>query len=434
MTGQIKEERRKKMMTKVCGLLVVLSLIVLFALSPRISFAGEVDILIEKMVEKGMLTKQDAESILKEIRQETAKQEKEKMKEAEAPQWVKDIPEWVKNVKFKGDFRLRYQTEDRKDDNNDARERGRLRLRLGAETKVIDDVKVGFGLASGSGDPRSTNQTFQDTFGKKDVKIDYAFAEYTPLKGFGLIGGKFHNPLYRPSDLLWDSDITPEGGAAKLNYKVMPELDLLFNTGFFILDERSTDNDPWMVALQPGLNWKVTKDLNLKLTFAYYLFGGVKDNTLDYSAGTNTRLANGKLKFDYDAPALSGEIGYKNPFGSDFIPYVGLFGEYVKNPDPDDEDKGYIAGLKVGHTSMKKFGDWSFKYSYRRLEKDAWLDVFPDSDFYGGATNAKGHEAAFSFGLLKNIWLELDYYNARKIVGDPKQTENLLQADLNFKF
>jgi hypothetical protein len=405
------------------------------------------EILLDNLVGKGVLTKPEAENILKEM-QETKGMEKGKMEEGQAktetketPEWAKNLPDWVvnppdwiKNIKPSGDLRFRYQTENREDDNNDARERGRFRLRLGAETKLVDEVKVGFGVASGSGDPRSTNQTFDNTFDKDNINIDYAFAEYTPVKWFSLMGGKFHNPIYRPSDLLWDSDITPEGAATKLDYKVMSELDLLFNTGFFILDERSSDNDPWMVALQPGLNWKVTKDLNLKLTFAYYLFGGMKDNTLDFSAGTNTRLANGTLEFDYDAPALSGEIGYKNPFGFNFIPYLGLFGEYVNNPDPSDDNQGFIAGLRVGHTSMKKFGDWFFEYSYRKLEKDAWPDVFPDSDFYGGATNVKGHEAIFNFGMWKNIWLSLDYYNSQKIIGDPKQTENLAQVDLNLKF
>jgi hypothetical protein len=300
----------------------------------------------------------------------------------------------------------------------------------------VDEVKVGFGLASGSGDPRSTNVTFENTFEKKNIRMDYAFAEYSPTKWFGLTGGKFHNPIYRPSDLLWDSDITPEGGAAKIQYPVLPILDVFFNSGFFVLDERSSNKDPFMAVLQPGINWKITKDINLQLAFAYYFFNGVQKNTLDFSSGSNT-LLDGNLKFDYDAPVVSAGLGFKNPFGQTFVPYFGVFGEYVKNPDPDDDDQGFIGGLRAGHTSMKRLGDWFLEYSYRKLEKDAWLDVFPDSDFYGGATNVKGHEAIFNFGLWKNIWLSFDYYNSRKISvlpTLPKQRENLFQVDFNFKF
>lgn len=73
------------------------------------------------------------------------------------------------------------------------------------------------------------------------------------------------------------------------------------------------------------------------------------------------------------------------------------------------------------------------EYSYRRLEKDAWPDVFPDSDFHGGDTNVRGHEAIVNFALWKNIWLALDYYRSQRIV-DLKQKENLFQFDFNVKF
>jgi len=333
-------KRKEALVRKGWRFFLVLVLGISIIYLPSFSFGGEVDILIEKLVEKGLLTKSDAEGILKEIKQETAKQEKEKMKEAELPQWTKKLPnwiinppEWIKNIKFSGDLRLRYQWEERKDDDKEDRHRGRFRLRLGAETKLMDQVKVGFGLATGSGDPRSTNLTFENSSEKKGVRIDYAFAQYTPAKWFSLIGGKIHNPLFRPSDLLWDSDITPEGVAAKVQYPILPKLEAFFNTGFFILDERSSAKDPYMVVLQPGLNWKMMDDINLKLAFAYYFFGGVRGNTLENGSNSNT-LVGGKLRYKYNAPVVSAEFGYKNPFGLTFIPYFGVFGEYVYNPAP----------------------------------------------------------------------------------------------------
>jgi hypothetical protein len=114
--------------------------------------------------------------------------------------------------------------------------------------------------------------------------------------------------------------------------------------------------------------WKITKDINLQLAFAYYFFNGVQKNTLDFSSGSNT-LLDGNLKFDCDAPVVSAGLGFKNPFGQTFVPYFGVFGEYVKNPDPDDDDQGFIAGLRAGHTSMNRLGDWFLEYSYRKLEK-----------------------------------------------------------------
>ena len=91
-----------------------------------------------------------------------------------------------------------------------------------------------------------------------------------------------------------------------------------------------------------------------------------------------------------------------------------------------------------GHKDYnQEFGKWRVKYNYRHLEKDAWPDFLPDSDFYDGATNAEGHEFEFCLGLVKNVWFELDYYHAMKIdydAGKTDEPQNVVQCDFNFKF
>jgi hypothetical protein len=195
------------------------------------------------------------------------------------------------------------------------------------ESQLLDTVKVGFGLATGSGDPRSTNQTFTNSFEKPTVRIDYAFAEWKPIDWFKISGGKLLNPLWRPSDLLWDSDITPEGVAALFPFKISKEVELFLNTGFFILDESSSGSDPNMYVLQPGITWKFMEEGHLKVAAAYYGFNSVEGSSLDYSSGTNT-LSNGDLVYDYDSYALSGEIAFKKL--ADFS-LTSAFTEYVNN-------------------------------------------------------------------------------------------------------
>jgi hypothetical protein len=361
-------------------------------------------------------------------------------------------------MKLSGDFRLRYDYLDREPPESStaqdiSRNRGRFRYRLGVESKILDDVKVGFGLASGSGNPRSTNQTFDSEFTKKAVTIDNAFAEYTPLKWLSISAGKLKtNPIFRDSSLgfptsglLWDPDITPEGFTAVLNYPALLkldaiDLDVFMNNAFFILDEFSNGREPYMFVFQPGFNLKIMKDINFKVAGAYYDFFGIKNKpplgNQPSPGNTNTLLTSGPLagnyQFDYDAFAASGELGYKTPFPN-IIPYVGLFGEYVYNPDPDHENKGYTGGIRVGYPSLAKLGDWQLAYAYRRLEKDAWLDVFPDDDFYQGQTNAKGHYLTGFFGITKNISTGVSYYHTQNILGE-KQAEDRFFADLQLKF
>jgi hypothetical protein len=185
-----------------------------------------------------------------------------------------------------------------------------------------------------------------------------------------------------------------------------------------------------MFVVQPGVNWNITDTVSLQLAAAYYGIGDVQGSTLDHSSETNT-LTDGGLEFEYNSYGVSGQIAFKKL--ADFLPYVGVFGEYIKNPDPDEEDEGYIGGIMLGHEKIGKLWDWQLGYSYRRLEKDAWLDIFPDSDFHGGDTGVKGSEAIFNLGLAKNIWLGLDYYHTKNIEDDSKE-EDLLQVDLNFRF
>ena len=82
---------------------------------------------------------------------------------------------------------------------------------------------------------------------------------------------------------------------------------------------------------------------------------------------------------------------------------------------------------------MKGKGQWQIGYCFKRLERDAWLDIFPDSDQYGGETSAKVHNVVLKYGLEKNVDLGIKYFYAEKIHGN-NEPENLLQVDLQFNF
>jgi len=144
------------------------------------SFAGQVDILLQKLVDKGILTAGEAS----QVRTETEEEAKVEAAQGKTP----GVPDWVRNIKLKGDFRLRYQYKHDKADNDVASDThiGRVRVRVGLEGKVNDKLMAGVGLATNSGgDPRSTNITFGDKNGgystKMEIRLDYAYAKYLPF-------------------------------------------------------------------------------------------------------------------------------------------------------------------------------------------------------------------------------------------------------------
>jgi len=415
--------------------IVLLGVLLAFGLG-TVSYAGEIDLLLRKLVEKGVLTAGEAQEIVTETKEEIKKEI------AAAKNDV--LPKWIQTMKLKGDFRLRYQFNHGKTvaDQTSERHRGRIRLRAGVESKVNEKLLVAFGLATGTtGDSptinkdqtRSTNQSFTEAFGKKPINLDYAYAQYTPFNWVTLIGGKIKNPLWEPGDLIWDTDITPEGGAAQLSKKLNSKSSLFMNMGVLVINEDSTSgDDPTMYMVQPGLTYNLNDSIALKSAVSYY-YTAVKGKALRGTASTNNLPLE---DFANITPAL--ELTIKEPLkalGVGFlnVPFFSVFGEYVENAMKSKKESGFMTGLKFGAEKIANWGDWQFKYNFGRLERDAVADILPDSDRYEGQTGIRSHEMALDYGLGTNTWLSLDCYRSQRLAS-PKSPETVVQVDWNMKF
>ena len=351
--------------------------------------------------------------------------------------------QWAEKIKLKGDLRLRRQYEKVDDaDNADdpSRTRYRYRLRLGAVGEVNDDVKVGLGFASGSDDPTSTNETLDDTFSTKDVRLDYAYAQWQPVDYARVVAGKFKRKAYlwAPTDLIWDGDINPEGLSVHLHTDNAAGTSYA-NAGVWILDKESgSKDDPFMKYIQLGHKFKID-NIYANVAGALYRFDDVEgEPLLDNIRDTNTVNADGNYQYDYDSLGLSAELGMQDVFMSGKV--FAVFGDYIKNSD-SEEDKGYALGFKFGDKKVSNRHQWQFKYVYADLEQDAFLDNFPDSDRFGGETAIKGSEFIFNYGLHKNVVFGIDYYDTERDAPDAApfasnddDQQKVLQTDVVFKF
>jgi hypothetical protein len=410
----------------------------------HLSYASEIDNLLSKLVEKGVLTASEAQEIRTATNEEIAKAEQQKQEDYK--KLAKDNQsDWVKNTKLTGDSRLRYEYK-RTQPNPIKTNRGRFRLRVGVESRVNDKVKVGFTLATGisdnsAGATRSNNQTLAGVFNKKPIIIDKAYMQWQPRNWVSLIGGKFANPIWEPMDFIWDPDITPEGGVALLKVSLNSQLSWFTHTGLFVLDNSTSyKTNPFLYFVQPGLQWQPQKNVSVKAGAAYYGYEHVKGNAkLQGSTNANT-FVGGNYAYNYDAVGLALEVGLDNPLdnlGIDLAPikYLGLFGAFSNNVDITDNANAWIAGTKFGAKSVAKFGDWQLRYAYKKLEKDAILDVLPNDDFYGGKTSTCGNECFFEFGLAKGTSTLLNYYHTRAFGGNTThKPEDHFMLDFNFKF
>ncbi len=421
---------------------------------PGLASAGETDVLVQKLVEKGVLTPYEAQIVLDETKQEVAKQNAKGTNDA--------IPTWIQTTKIKGDFRTRYEHRENKGSPSTRLSRERIRVRLGLESKINDQTKVGIGMATGRpGDPRSRNITLGSSgyeaanentpASGKSILLDYAFAQYKPVDFATLTAGKFQNPLWQPNDMIWKGDITPEGLAANVSFSPFQGFDLFMNDMVFVMRNTetatvsSTNNDSInMAALQPGFNWAVSDSINLKGAASYYLFQNIEGSTVQAkSSGTNSKAVDGtSYKYGYDSVSPSLEMGVKNPFGETmgaYIPYAAVFGDYIYNVDshhPNTGRGGFDSGVRIGYEKVSDKNQWQSKFVYSKLGRDAWLDAFTDSDRYQGKTNTRSYEAAIEYGIGKNSSIALDYYYSTLLSKTSlgRTPEQLIQVDWNLKF
>ena len=87
---------------------------------------------------------------------------------------------WTDSIRWKGDFRYRYETFDI--ENKPNRDRNRIRARAALIADVTPTIEVGLGLASGGDDPVSSNQTLGGGGSTKDLRIDLAYFDWDGLK------------------------------------------------------------------------------------------------------------------------------------------------------------------------------------------------------------------------------------------------------------
>ncbi len=389
--------------------------------------AGELDRLVNELVEKGVIDAGKAQEIL-------TLTEEEMRADMNAGK-VSTMPAWIQNLNLKGDFRFRNQWEAAEDDTV-SRMRQRIRFRLNGEATVAKGFKVGFGLATGTSDARSTNQTLDNQFETKTIMLDYAYGSYTFPKYANVLIGKFYSNLgfWTPTDYMWDTDITVEGAAAIFNYR-----KFFLNTGIYLLDEKGKVEDviadnPRMLLLQPGIKMAQEGKYSLKAAATYYRFNKTKDYSFDNAKWTNSYYTLGNTKYlslGYNNFNLAAEAAVYEKV----LPYIGVCFEINQNleAESDTANSGMAFGVAFGSEKIKDKGQWQVKYVYRNLEKDAWLDFLPDSDTYSGKTDVKGSEFIIQYGVSKNVVLGFDYYKIENLRGTIKP-ESLLQTDIQFKF
>ena len=336
---------------------------------------------------------------------------------------------WAAKTQFKGDVRFRQETV--KNDgvsNTGDQDRQRIRARLGAYTEINPQVDTGIRIATGNNnDARSTNQSLEGNFSKKEIWLDQGYVDFHPtaIKNLHLIGGKMPQPWVSMGDIIWDSDISPEGLAATYKHALGP-VELFGSADHYTLQDnvdgegRQFRHDLRLYAGQLGARFAITDNLKMTLGGSLYAYDNDNDTATlainGNSAGEEFKVYEGFGQLDVG--------GLPMP--------LSLYGQVVNNDDAsNDQDMGWLAGVK---TKLYGFG---VDYNYRDIQRNAVVGAFTDSDFANGFTGSRGSKLKVSYEIDKNFALGATYFMADSDYTNATLRDskiNTLQLDAEAKF
>jgi len=355
---------------------------------------------------------------------------------SESQTLLESLPAWLRNMKISGDFRYRHERADDETKTTE-RDRHRIRARLIVSSKVNDQIDATVGLASGTDEsPTNTNQDLKGGFSSKDLWLDLAFVNYHPasIEGLNVFAGKIRNLYYSPgnSDLLFDTDVNPEGIAATYGKDLNDAMNVFGTFGGYYVEERRTDMDTSLWGIQGGLTWKVPQVEGMSVTAGggYFDYGNLQgqvalgDDETDFSGNRSVARA---YESDFNILRGFGQVGFQIA-GRPCTVFADVL---VNNGAESDEDTGYLVGASVG--KCKAPGSWAFAYNYRDLEADCEVGVLSDSTFAGGGTGVRGHKLSLAYQVAKGCSFGVNYMIGEQVQEDTTDYDVLL-AEFNFKF
>jgi hypothetical protein len=342
---------------------------------------------------------------------------------------VSEIEKTLGRFRWKGDVRVRGESFNQA--GAAARYRGRVRLRLGVESRLNEDFSAGIYVASGSNeagfagflDPVSTNQTLTDFFERKTIGIDRGWITFHPrgFKPLILTGGKFAF-TWKRTPLTFDSDLNPEGFSEQLSFDLknpvarnvtFTAMQLLFRESGSGVDSYATGGQissrlqlGERVTLTPSatfLKWN-NEDSIVAAAQAGSLGGSLSKTRLQNALnGAGTGYLSGFFYSDYIV-----ETGVKTPWQR-WPLKVTL--EYLDNLDAaTSQGQAFFGEAALGDN--KDQNDFQFGYGFARVEQDAVLAAFNESD-WRAQTNLSQHSLFLSWMPRKNAQLKYTLWLGR---------------------
>jgi hypothetical protein len=355
------------------------------------------DALLQKLVAKGILSRDEAEQIKKEATTNSTggfnNPDVQKFK----------LSSVIKNMELFGDLRFRYEYRAGKLGPEaggiyDAGNRWRYGLRIGVRGDLVDDFYYGLRLETSPNQRSSMNtigngggssSTYYGPFSKANnytLFVGQAYLGWRPTSWLDVSVGRVPQPLYTTS-MVWDSDFNPEGAVEKLKYTYGP-VDFFATLGQYVYQDLSpasddavqggssaglnlgdySDHDAYLLVWQLGGTYHVDTNLSAKVAPVIYTYVG-HGNASDGFYGPFVGQGTGGYTFAAGTPTTGipgafGSTSSYNQTGINDLAIVELpmelnfklgsldakaFGDFAINLQGDQRARAaYAAGTKIG--------------------------------------------------------------------------------------
>lgn len=336
-------------------------------------------------------------------------------------------------MKFNGTFRYRHQSA--KKEFADVRNLQRIYVTFGTQVAIEENILFGFRLMSATG-ANGGNQTLGDSsspgFPRRYIGIDQAYLDFKPVSEVSLMLGKMPQFFFNAgkNQLILDQDLTPEGVGLKAKYKITEGgLEVFTNLGSFIIKEKYSGTEDAIDAAMnvAELGFKIPMDsVTLTLGGGVYSFSSVQGDLVTSmtsdspsTARGNSLNASNQYINQYQVNHYGLELAYKT---GDLT--ATLFGDVLKNAGASNEQNGSVFGLALAYQK------WSANLQSIRLEKDATIAVYTDSDFADGETNIRGNSLGLKYKLSNNVTAGITTIKSEQNVATTATTYDRTHVDI----
>jgi hypothetical protein len=228
----------------------------------------------------------------------------------------------------------------------------------------------------------------RDNYRSRDARLDLAWGKLT-MGPVVLEGGRFLMPIPF-TEMIWDRDLRPQGGAVALQYVSKTSTSRFALNGIYATGSHVYEDESVMYGGALDLKFASGQDSSLQLVGSYLQFEDL--NKLEPPIRRQNTRVGGLVVHDYHVVDLIARLtrGGQVP--------LELVANYAWNTSVDQDGHGLWLAASLGNVGTSRA---SLAYTYAKVDKDTTLAAFSTDDFFWG-TGWEGHRLDLATGTVKS--------------------------------